>query len=146
MGTVLLSEHSRLEARVPHPTRITLWRTSVRLVVLVHLRLRYTHTSPMQVLNWTSTGSDLIPVSWPRIANGADTMTYDLIRMTTPIGITNPSLAYPYPGAVPVARVARADQLPRAWRSVMVWSAPTQTADRQQLRPTPSTRVFTGEQ
>jgi hypothetical protein len=58
----------------------------------------HTRTSPMQVLNWNSTGHDLIPVTWPRIANGLDTITYDLIRMTTPIGITNPSLAYPYPG------------------------------------------------
>jgi hypothetical protein len=57
----------------------------------------YVHTSPMQVLNWTATGNDLIPVSWPRIANGTDTITYDLIRMTTPIGITNSSLPYPYP-------------------------------------------------
>jgi hypothetical protein len=58
----------------------------------------YVHTSPMQILNWTSTRGDLIPVSWPRIANGTDQITYDLIRMATPIGITNPSLTYPYPG------------------------------------------------
>jgi hypothetical protein len=58
----------------------------------------YVHSSPMQVLNWTSTGSDLIPVSWPRIASGADTITYDVIRMTTPIGVSNPALAYPWPG------------------------------------------------
>ena len=30
-----------------------------------------TQTSPMQVLNWLSTGSDSIPVRWPRVANGA---------------------------------------------------------------------------
>ncbi len=34
-----------------------------------------TQTSPMQVLNWLSTGSDSIPVRWPRVANGTDAMT-----------------------------------------------------------------------
>lgn len=44
-----------------------------------------TQTSPMQVLNWLSTGSETsIPVEWPRIGNAADTITYDVIRMTTP--------------------------------------------------------------
>ena len=41
-----------------------------------------THTSPMQVLNWESTGSDSIPVRWPRVANGADTITYDAVSYT----------------------------------------------------------------
>ena len=42
-----------------------------------------THTSPMYVLSWESTGSDSIPVKWPRIANGADVITYDVIRSST---------------------------------------------------------------
>jgi len=46
-----------------------------------------TQTSPMQVLNWLSTGSDSIPVRWPRVANGTDNITYDVIRMTTLINI-----------------------------------------------------------
>ena len=46
-----------------------------------------TQTSPMQVLNWLSTGSDSIPVRWPRVANGADAITYDVIRITTPGGV-----------------------------------------------------------
>lgn len=52
-------------------------------------------TSPMQILNWTSTLGDSIPVRWPRVANLADTITYDVIRMTTPFStdITKP---YPY--------------------------------------------------
>ena len=54
-----------------------------------------TQTSPMQVLNWQSTGSDSIPVRWPRVANGTDTITYDVIRMATPIGIGS---VYPYSG------------------------------------------------
>jgi hypothetical protein len=54
-----------------------------------------TQTSPMQVLNWMSTGSDSIPVRWPRVANGTDAVTYDVIRMTTPIGI---GAVYPYAG------------------------------------------------
>jgi hypothetical protein len=37
-------------------------------------------TSPMQILNWASTGSDSIPVKWPRVASGADVITYDVIR------------------------------------------------------------------
>jgi hypothetical protein len=55
-------------------------------------------TSPMQVLNWSSTGSDSIPVSWPRVAHGTDTITYDVIRMTTPSVAGN---AYPYIGGCP---------------------------------------------
>lgn len=54
-------------------------------------------TSPLQVLNWLSTGSDSITVQWPRIANGTDTITYDVIRMTTP-GTGNP---YPSTGNCP---------------------------------------------
>jgi hypothetical protein len=57
-----------------------------------------TQTSPMQVLNWSSTGSDSIPVRWPRVANGTDVITYDVIRMTTPAGI---GAAYPYTGGCP---------------------------------------------
>jgi len=52
-----------------------------------------THTSPMQILNWRSTGDDSIPVRWPRIANGTDTIIYDVLRMTTPgaVGSSYPS-------------------------------------------------------
>jgi hypothetical protein len=59
-----------------------------------------TQTSPMQVLNWLSTGSDSIPVSWPRVANGTDAITYDVIRMTTAGGIEQ-NLPYPYNGGCP---------------------------------------------
>ena len=52
----------------------------------------------MQVLNWLSTGSDSIPVRWPRVANGTDTITYDVIRMTTPGGL---GTTYPYNGGCP---------------------------------------------
>jgi hypothetical protein len=57
-----------------------------------------TQTSPMQVLNWESTGSDSIPVRWPRVANGTDTITYDAIRIKTPIGV---GAVYPYNGGCP---------------------------------------------
>ena len=53
-----------------------------------------TRTSPMRVLDWSSTGSDQIPVFWPRIASGTDTITYDVIRMTTPGPISAPT---PFP-------------------------------------------------
>jgi len=56
-----------------------------------------TQTSPMQVLDWESTGSDAIPVRWPRVANGSDTILYDVIRMTTPSGTG----IYPYAGGCP---------------------------------------------
>ena len=52
-----------------------------------------TQTSPMQILNYASTGSDSIPVRWPRVANGTDVITYDLIRMATPGGA---GATYPY--------------------------------------------------
>ena len=54
-----------------------------------------TQTSPMQALNYSSTGSDAIPVRWPRVANGTDQIVYDLIRTSTPSGIGG---TYPYPG------------------------------------------------
>src|ERR1700687_1030616 len=46
-----------------------------------------TKTSPMPILNWVSTGSDSIPIRWPRVANGTDTINYDVIRMTSPSGV-----------------------------------------------------------
>lgn len=54
-----------------------------------------TQTSPMQVLNWRSNGRDSIPVRWPRVANGTDIITYDVIRITTPasVGSVYPSMA-----------------------------------------------------
>jgi hypothetical protein len=53
-----------------------------------------TQTSPMQVLNYKSTGSDTITVRWPRVANQTDMITYDVIRTTSPgiIGAVYPSL------------------------------------------------------
>jgi hypothetical protein len=54
-----------------------------------------TQTSPMQVLNWLSTGSDSIAVRWPRVANGTDAITYDVLRMATPIGVGS---VFPYAG------------------------------------------------
>ena len=55
----------------------------------------HTQTSPMQVLNWSSTGSDSIPVHWPRVANQLDSICYDVIRMTTPSGV---GAIFPYAG------------------------------------------------
>ncbi len=57
-----------------------------------------TQTSPMQVLNWLSTGSDSIAVRWPRVANGNDAISYDVIRMTTPAGV---GAVFPYNGGCP---------------------------------------------
>jgi Lower baseplate protein N-terminal domain len=55
----------------------------------------HSQTSPMQVFNWQSTGTDSIPVRWPRIANGNDVITYDVIRSTTPVGVGG---VFPYLG------------------------------------------------
>jgi hypothetical protein len=56
-----------------------------------------TNTSPMQVLNWQSTGSsDQIPVRWPRVANGTNVISYDVIRMLTPVGV---GALFPWSGA-----------------------------------------------
>jgi len=63
--------------------------------IVAHDVTATTYTSPMQILNWSSTGSDTIPVKWPRIASGTDVITYDVIRMTTPI---NPTTPYPWAG------------------------------------------------
>lgn len=54
-----------------------------------------TQTSPMQVLNYQSTGNDSIPIRWPRVANGTDVITYDLIRIGTLLGV---GATYPYSG------------------------------------------------
>jgi hypothetical protein len=58
-----------------------------------------TQTFPMAVLNWKSTCPSScepsIPVYWPRVANGTDTITYDVIRMKTPSGI---GAVVPYAG------------------------------------------------
>ena len=53
-----------------------------------------TQTSPLQVLNYNSTGSDSIPVRWPRVANGTDVISYDVIRTGTPVGV---GAVFPYP-------------------------------------------------
>jgi hypothetical protein len=58
----------------------------------------HTQTSPMQILNWRSTGSDSIPIRWPRIANGTDIITYDVIRTKSPVGIGS---VYPYHDGCP---------------------------------------------
>jgi hypothetical protein len=44
-------------------------------------------TSPMRILDWVSTGSDNPVVRWPRVAHGTDNITYDVIRMSTPVNI-----------------------------------------------------------
>ena len=65
--------------------------------IVAHDTTGGTVTSPMQVLNWKSTGSDSIPVKWPRVASGADTITYDVIRMTTPALPESGSTGNPFP-------------------------------------------------
>ena len=51
----------------------------------------------MQVLNWSSTGTDQIPVNWPRLSNGTDVITYDVIRMAD----TASGAPFPYIGGCP---------------------------------------------
>ena len=60
--------------------------------IVANDKTRSTQTSPMQILNWRANGSDSIPVRWPRVANGDDEITYDVIRVATPAGF---GAAYP---------------------------------------------------
>ncbi len=39
-----------------------------------------THSSPLPILNYASTGTDSPVVNWPRVANATDTITYDVLR------------------------------------------------------------------
>ena len=55
-------------------------------------------TSPMQIMSWLSTGTDSIPVRWPRVANGAVGITYDVIRIATPATVGS---VFPYNGGCP---------------------------------------------
>ena len=57
------------------------------------------HTNPMPILTWSSTGSDAPLVQWPRVANAADVMTYDVLRCTG-IGVSIGSVGtiYSAPG------------------------------------------------
>jgi len=55
-------------------------------------------TSPMQIMSWLSTGTDSIPVRWPRVANGADGITYDVLRIATPASVGS---VFPYSGGCP---------------------------------------------
>jgi hypothetical protein len=55
-------------------------------------------TSPMQIMSWLSTGTDSIPVRWPRVANGADAITYDVVRTATPASVGS---VFPYNGGCP---------------------------------------------
>lgn len=59
----------------------------------------HTQTSPMQILDWKSTGSDSIPVRWPRIANGMHSICYDVLRMSTSL-VVNGAFG-PYYGGCP---------------------------------------------
>jgi hypothetical protein len=54
--------------------------------VVAHDTTTGQQTSPLPLMTWKSTGSDSIPASWPRIANGTDSITYDIIRTATPGG------------------------------------------------------------
>jgi hypothetical protein len=69
--------------------------TSYSYFVVAKDRTAATQTSPLQILNYRSTGGDSITIHWPRVANGTDVITYDLIRIATPIGV---GATYPYSG------------------------------------------------
>src|SRR4029077_18130955 len=61
--------------------------------VVVNDTTTSTHTAPLPVmfgLCGTTPGScsgGSINVIWPRVANGTDTVTYDVLRMTSPVGL-----------------------------------------------------------
>lgn len=74
--------------------------TAVSLYIVVNDVTANTHSSPLPILNYLSTGSDSISIRWPRVANGSDTITYDVISMASPSGLTAPVAGgqYPYVG------------------------------------------------
>ncbi len=72
--------------------------TNYSYFIVVNDTTTHTQTSPMQIFNWRSTGSDSIPVRWPRVANGTDAITYDVLRIKTPVGV---GAVYPYNGGCP---------------------------------------------
>lgn len=74
--------------------------TAVSLYIVVNDVTANTHSSPLPILNYLSTGSDTITVRSPRVANGSDVITYDLISMASPSGLTAPVAGgqYPYVG------------------------------------------------
>jgi hypothetical protein len=55
-----------------------------------------TRTSPMEVLDWDSTLTDSIPVTWPRVSNAGDSITYDVLR--SQIATQSASGVMPYAG------------------------------------------------
>lgn len=74
--------------------------TPISLYIVVNDVTANTHSSPLPILNYLSTGSDSISIRWPRVANGSDTITYDVISMASPPGLTAPVAGgqYPYVG------------------------------------------------
>ena len=64
--------------------------------IVAHDTTAATVTAPMEVEQWNSTGVDSPLVSWPRIANNADTITYDIIRQD--IASVTAGTVYPYNG------------------------------------------------
>lgn len=79
-------------------------RTSVVYFVVAHDTTTGQYTSPMQVLNWMTTGSDTPVVKWPRVANGKDHMVYDVIRsyMTPNVyGVSHYPAVSNCPGGMP---------------------------------------------
>jgi len=74
--------------------------------IVVHDNTLHYTSSPELVEYWNSTGSDSPSVKWPRVANGRDNITYDVIRMT-PAGVNTATAPgynatpYPYPGGCP---------------------------------------------
>ena len=57
-----------------------------------------TVTAPALIYEYNSTGSDAPVIPWPRQAAGADTITYDLLRMTSAKAPSSPYFIWPYNG------------------------------------------------
>lgn len=58
----------------------------------------HTQTYPMQILNWSYTAGDNPIVNFPRVADVAHSICYDVLRMATPTGAGFPPGVYPYVG------------------------------------------------
>ena len=62
---------------------------STKYTYYIVAKVGSSYSNPMRILDWSSTGSDSIPVNWPRVPNAT---SYDVIRMTTPV---SPGDQYP---------------------------------------------------
>ncbi len=71
--------------------------TSLEYFIVVHDTTRSTYSSPLPILQWGYTKGDNPVINWPRVAQRADIILYDVIRM----GVVNTNSPLPSYGNCP---------------------------------------------